>query len=221
MNIKLKEINKNNTLKYLVYRGGEIPDEFENLIDDCIKYIRENYIGKYTYKVFAKEDQSLQLVCIGNNIMNLLKTSTDVILMAVTLGQEIEKYINKSSYTDLTKSVVMDAVASAAIESLANDINEKLAEEYKPRFLTDRFSPGYGDMPISVQRNFLNLLNAKKLIGLGTSSSGIMQPKKSITAIIGISDIEQKHRHRGCENCRLFKECDFVKRGETCGYEFM
>lgn len=219
MNIKIREINKNNILKYLLYRGSDIPDELESLIDDCIEFVKKNYIGKYTYKVFTKGDESLKSVCIGNDIVELLETSNDVILMAVTLGQEVERYINKSTYIDLTKSVVMDAVASAVVESLANDINEMLEERYKPRFLTDRFSPGYGDMPIEVQKNFLDLLDAKKQIGLGTSSSGIMQPRKSITAIIGISNIEQKNRHRGCQACRLYKVCDFVKRGVTCGYE--
>lgn len=219
MNIKIRYINKNNILKFLDYRGSEIPVELEYLIDDLMEFVKENHIGKYTYKVFSKGDESLKSILIGNDIRDLLETSTDVILMAVTLGQEIEKNINKTSYVDLTKSVVLDAVASAAAESLANDINEILEEKYKGRYLTDRFSPGYGDMPIEVQRDFLNLLDAKKQIGLWTSSSGIMQPRKSVTAIIGISHREQKHRHRACGSCRLYRECDFIKRGETCGYE--
>lgn len=218
MDIKISQINKNNILKFLLYRGSQIPEELEKLINHSMEFIKENYIGKYTYKVFDKGDESLKAIYVGEDIANLLETSTDVILMAVTLGQEVEKYINKSSYIDLAKSVVLDAVTSAAVESLANDINQNLAKKYKPRFLTDRFSPGYGDMPIEVQKGFLDLLDAKKKIGLGTSSSGIMQPRKSITAILGISYVEQKHRHRGCGACRLYKECEFIKRGVTCGY---
>lgn len=219
MNIRIRNIDKNNILKFLHHRGSEIPVEFEKLIDDYIEYIKENHIGKYTYKVFTRGDEALQSILIGNDIMDLLESSTDVVLMAVTLGQEIERHIKKTSYIDLSKSVVLDAVASAAAESLANDINEILRGKYRGRYLTDRFSPGYGDMPIEVQRSFLNLLDAKRQIGLWTSSSGIMEPRKSVTAIIGISNEEQKHRQRGCETCRLYGECDLVRKGETCGYE--
>ena len=219
MNIRIRDINKNNILKFLHYKGSQIPVEFEDLIDDYIELVKENYIGKYTYKIFLKGDESLKSIFIGDDIWNLLETSTDVILMAVTLGQEIEKYINRVSYIDLTKSVVLDAVASAAAESLTNDINEVLEKRYKGRYLTDRFSPGYGDMPIEVQRNFLELLDARRQIGLWTSSSGIMEPRKSLTTIIGISNNEQMHRHRGCSLCSLYRECDFVNRGKRCGYE--
>lgn len=217
MKIRIDKINKNNILKFLYYRGSQIPEEIKNLIDNSIEVIKKNYIARYTYKVFSRKDHLLQPIFIGKDILNILETSTDVILMAVTLGYELERYINKCSYTDLAKSVVLDAAASAAAESLADDINRMLEEEYKPRFLTDRFSPGYGDMPIEVQRNFLDLLNAKKEIGLEASSYGIMQPKKSISAIIGISDIKQQHRLKGCGACKLFKECDYLRRGITCG----
>ncbi|NLW42461.1 MAG: hypothetical protein GXY89_04920, partial [Tissierellia bacterium] len=63
------------------------------------------------------------------------------------------------------------------------------------------------------------LINGEKDLGITTTESGIMIPRKSITAIIGISDKKQPRRRPGCENCRLFMECEFIKRGETCGYE--
>lgn len=219
MNIQIREINENNILKFLHYRGSQIPDDLENLIEDSANFIRENFLGKYSYKLFSIEDESLAPILIGNDIKELLATSSHVILMGLTLGQEVERHIRKLTYTDLTKSVIMDAVASAAVESLAEDINVKLADEFRPRYLTDRFSPGYGDMPIEIQGSFLDLLNAGKEIGLTTSSSGIMLPRKSISAIIGVSDKKQAYRHRGCATCRLYKECDFIKRGVTCAYE--
>jgi hypothetical protein len=213
MNIKINKINKNTILKYLHYKGSKIPVEFESIIDHSIEFIRENYFGKYIYRVLGITDDLLREILIGNDIAAHLKSSTEIIMMAVTLGQEVEKHINKLSYVDLTKSVILDSVASAAVESLADDISEKLAEEYKPRFLTDRFSPGYGDMPIEVQKKFMELLNTKSKIGLGVSSSGILQPRKSITAIMGISDVKQKHRNNKCELCNLYRECNFIKRG--------
>ena len=155
MNIKINKINKNTILKYLHYKGSKIPVEFESIIDHSIEFIRENYFGKYIYRVLGITDDLLREILIGNDIAAHLKSSRDN-NDGCNFGQEVEKHINKLSYVDLTKSVILDSVASAAVESLADDISEKLAEEYKPRFLTDRFSPGYGDMPIEVQKSLWN-----------------------------------------------------------------
>ncbi|MCR5275107.1 MAG: Vitamin B12 dependent methionine synthase activation subunit, partial [Clostridiales bacterium] len=48
------------------------------------------------------------------------------------------------------------------------------------------FSPGYGDLPIEVQKEFLPLLDAERRLGITLSDSYLMSPSKSVTAIIGI-----------------------------------
>lgn len=219
MEIRIKTVNKNEILKNLRYRGSEIPEDIDNLIDECVSEIILSTKGKYLVSEYEIKDPILKDLFLGDDIAKLLASSKKVILLAVTLGREIEMLIRKYTYTDLVKSVVMDAVASAGVESLANYINEELSHKYMPLHLTDRFSPGYGDLPIEVNVALLKVLNATKLIGLTTNESGIMVPRKSITAIVGISDRVQPHRHRGCETCRLYMECEFVKRGETCGYD--
>lgn len=219
MEIIIKQVNKNEILKNLRYRGSEIPPDIDALIEECISELKSRIKGKYIMDFLDMYNPLLSELIIGEDTKRLLSDSTKVILMAVTLGQEIEMLIRKYSYSDITKSVVMDAVASAGVESLANDINDMLIEEYAPMYLTDRFSPGYGDLPIGVNVKLLRVLNGTKKIGLTTSETGIMIPRKSITAIIGVSENPQPHRYRGCENCRLYRECEFVKRGETCGYD--
>lgn len=219
MDLNFANIKKNEILKNLQYRGSEIPEDIDYLISKSIEDLGKYTNPKYKYLEFKKDDENLKEILIGEDINNLLFSSESIVLMAVTLGREIEILIRKYSFSDLARSVILDATASAGVEALANDINKNLEEKYKPMFLTDRFSPGYGDMPISVQKNFLDLLNAQRELGMTTTSSGIMVPRKSITAVIGISKEKQSHRKPGCENCRLYMECEFIKRGETCGYE--
>ncbi len=219
MNLNFANIKKNEILKNLQYRGSEIPEDIDYLILKSIEDLEKHTKAKHKYLELKKQDEKLKDILIGKDINNLLLTSENLILMAVTLGREIEILIRKYSFSDLTRSVILDATASAGVEALANDINKNLEEKYKPMFLTDRFSPGYGDFPIEVQKDFLNLLNANRDLGITTTSSGIMIPRKSITAIIGISNEKQKHRKLGCESCKLFLECEYIRRGETCGYE--
>ena len=173
----------------------------------------------HVFRYFDIDDEVLKEIAVGRDMAELLRSSFKVILFAVTLGNEIEMAIRKLSFTNLSMSVVVDATASAAIEAFAEELDKSFQKEFSEFYLTDRFSPGYGDMPISIQNYFLTAINAKKEIGITTTAEGIMTPRKSITAIMGVSKEEQPHRHRGCENCRLFRNCEFRKRGENCGYE--
>ena len=105
------------------------------------------------------------------------------------------------------------------IEVLCDTIDAQFREEYKKQglFLTTRYSPGYGDLPIGIQRDFIRLLDTVRRIGLNVSDSGIMIPRKSVTAIIGISETEKKQEKLGCKGCNLVKACRFLRRGVTCG----
>ena len=58
-------------------------------------------------------------------------------------------------------------------------------------FVRPRYSPGYGDLSLDVQSSFLKALNAQKTIGLFLSEGGVMQPEKSVTALMGLSISEQ------------------------------
>jgi cobalamin-dependent methionine synthase I len=57
--------------------------------------------------------------------------------------------------------------------------------------LRPRFSPGYGDLSLSVQSDLLNVLDARRNIGLTLSDSLMMIPQKSVTAIVGLKPIHK------------------------------
>lgn len=219
MNNFFAHINKNEILKYLGYRTGEVPADIMEEIDEAISIVKKCARPKYVFRFFDIDDEVLKEIAVGRDMAELLRSSFKVILFAVTLGNEIEMEIRKLSFRDLSMSVVVDATASAAIEAFAEELDKSFQKEFSEFYLTDRFSPGYGDMPITIQNYFLTAINAKKEIGITTTAEGIMTPRKSITAIMGVSKEVQPHRHRGCENCRLFRKCEFRKRGENCGYE--
>ena len=85
------------------------------------------------------------------------------------------------------------------------------------KVLTSRYSPGYGDLPIAMQNEFLEILQAKKTIGLSVTSSNILIPRKSITAILGIIDEKNKEDELSCKDCNKNDSCNFTKGDVECG----
>ena len=114
------------------------------------------------------------------------------------------------------EAVIFDACGSAWVESGCDAAEAEIAARFKGRYLTDRFSPGYGDLPLSLQPAVLAALDAEKRLGIHLSDSFLMTPSKSVTAVIGVSDEPQPARVRGCGSCVMNKTCDYRKGGTTC-----
>lgn len=219
----LTEINRNEVLKYLRYRGGEVPAEIEAQIQEGMAAVLKSTRPRYRFQAFdIDRADGLRLVGTsfalpGEDIADLLAACDRCILLAATLGNELESLLRRAQLTDMARAVILDACASSAIENVCNNIETEILEQLPGMHLTDRFSPGYGDMPITVQREFCEVMDTARKIGLTVSESGIMIPRKSVTAIMGIADRPQPKRFRGCEHCGLFENCVFRKDGKTCG----
>ena len=83
-------------------------------------------------------------------------------------------------------------------------------------YLTGRYSPGYGDWPITVQPRIAALLDTPKRIGLYVTDTFLMLPRKSVTAVMGLSDVPVTGKRAGCAHCALREKCEYRKRGVTC-----
>lgn len=154
----------------------------------------------------------------GNDIEAHLEGCEKAILLAVTVGNEIETKIRAAQATDALMPVVLDACASVCIESYADEYCKELAELYgrDGLYLTERFSPGYGDFPIEKQSTLLKLTDATRKIGLCVTQSSILVPRKSVTAVLGMATVPVKGKLAGCKSCAMRGKCEFRKRGEVC-----
>lgn len=137
--------------------------------------------------------------------------------MAATLGIEIDRFISYTAQTNVGHSVITDAAATAAVEVLCDYLEAQIEKFETPSVLTRRYSCGYGDLPLGLQPKILTALNAPKLIGLNCSSSDIMIPRKSVTAIMGITAEKVKKNKEECESCNFNDRCSFRKAGAGCG----
>ena len=114
----------------------------------------------------------------------------------------------------MSKAVVLQACAAAMIEDYCDECQKKIADELLERglYLRPRFSPGYGDFDINNQEKFVNILESSKKIGLSLTNSFILVPTKSVTAVMGITENEEKCHIKGCEVCTK-KDCLFRRDG--------
>jgi hypothetical protein len=216
-------INKDEVLRYLGYKNQELDGITNGLIDESIEEIKQLIKEKYSYKFFdiARDKERIwikdtNLMLLGKDINRHLIHSKSCILMAVTLGHEVDMKIRYYEKTSMTKAMILDACAGAAIEEICDQVNTKLEIDVSKenKTLTSRYSPGYGDLPIEMQNDLLDVLGTKKNIGLSATSENILIPRKSVTAIIGIIDEKHKKEENRCLNCNKYHNCSY-RKGDT------
>lgn len=117
----------------------------------------------------------------------------------------------------MSRAVILDACASALVESGCDAAEAEIKARFPDRYLTDRFSPGYGDLPLELQPSICAALDTPRRLGLHVTGSLLLNPGKSVTAVIGLSDRPQMARIRGCAFCSMRETCTLRKGGKTCG----
>lgn len=125
----------------------------------------------------------------GNSIGKLLEGCRRCIVMAVTVGFEVDMKISALGSLSPALSLLAAAAASSAVEDACDACCESLEKEFGVS-LTVRFSPGYGDLPMNIQPDLLELTNARRDLGLTVGSNYMLSPIKSVTAIAGIKEVE-------------------------------
>ena len=218
-------VNRDLIYKYLGYNEKEniLTSDIKNLVEDEIIEVEEKITPKCLFSTIlpvniGKTTFISDLELLGEDIKLHLKGSTHAVLFAATLGVNIDKLIRKYEQTSMTKVVIIDAICNVIIEEFADEKENEYRDKLKTEglYLTERYSPGYGDLPISSQSSVLSALDAQRKIGLTVTNSGIMIPRKSITAILGISNIPVVGHKANCSKCVLEGKCAFKKRGQTC-----
>ena len=154
----------------------------------------------------------------GNDIKAHLKDCYGIMIMGVTLGNEVDTLIRRTEILNMSEAVILDAACNVAIEEFSEKCEEEIRKNIRQdnKYLTMRYSPGYGDFPINIQEDLVNIIDGTRKIGLSVTSSHIMIPRKSITSIMGVANIDVKGKMAGCKNCVMKNKCIYRKRGTTC-----
>ena len=159
-------------------------ESLEKLIQEHNKAAHYKYA--YTEFPIRIDDDVVDLGFINiksSSISKVLEGCERAILIALSSGLDVDRLISKKHYLSDTDAFLLDAIASAAVESFADYVCANIS---KNKAMTRRFSPGYSDFSIEVQPAFLDSLDAHNTVGIALTDSFLMIPAKSITAIIGI-----------------------------------
>ena len=173
--------------------GGTGQEDVLLLAKECADMVR----GKLSYQVCWREfpvrfeGSVTDMGFIRSESLSLrrcLAGCERAILFAATVGIEMDRLIAHFSAVSPVRALLLQAVGAERIEALCDrfcgDISgEAVAHGERIR---PRFSPGYGDLPIEVQRDIFRVLDCPANIGLTLNESLLMSPSKSVTAIIGV-----------------------------------
>lgn len=213
---KALELDRAQVLRYLGVKG-KADAITTQLMDKAQAELEKNAQPK---TVTAQADCSqLQSCWQGQDIVRHLKGCERCVLMGCTLGAGLDRAARAAAAADMAYAVVLDAMASVLAETVAEQAEQQLRQSLHEQglFLTGRYSPGYGDWPIQVQNDLIRLLDAPRKIGLCATGTHLLVPRKSITAVMGISDHPVTGHLAGCEHCALQGKCRYRKEGKTCG----
>ena len=218
------EIDIAEAVRYMGYRGIEPDDRQMQQIKDCAALVKKTIVPAWVARVFPIEfaDEGVRLagtslVMSGSDIREHLSGCHSCVLFCATAGSKADELIRMKEKEDITAGYFTDCLCSAAAEGICNAVERELSRRLSDKFLTWRFSPGYGDLPLDIQPDIIAVLDAGKRAGVSVTQSLLMIPRKSVTAVIGISDEPIEQKRRGCERCAIKDKCNFRKAGEHCG----
>ena len=217
------ELNIDEALRYLG-AGRQAPPELRREAEDTARRLTARLRPRSTYWVSSLERRDgvlclpeADLILPGKDAETMLADCGRVALLGCTLGAEFESMLRAEQARDMAKAVLLDACGSAWVESGCDEAEREIAARFPGQYLTDRFSPGYGDLPLSIQPAICGALDLGRRLGVHVSERFLMNPTKSVTALIGISDRPQMARIRGCAYCTMRETCMLCKGGKHCG----
>lgn len=215
-------LNESEILRYLGCQDPCPPQELVEAVRSGSRDVLAAARPRTVWRLLPLEGTALtgsRVTLAGQDIARHLSGCTQAVLMAATLGPDVEQLLQRAQVRDMARALVLDSCASAAIEAVCDRLEGELRERFlaQGRYLTDRFSPGYGDFPIGQQPELCALLDTQRRIGLTLSASGIMIPRKSVTAVLGVADSPRHRRSSGCPGCAMYEHCGMRKRGTPCG----
>lgn len=207
------KIERTELLRYLGWRGqpldGITTSSLERMSARCLEVAApRSVVRRFAYANGVLSDIGVKLE--GADIAKHLSGVDEVYLIAATVGAGIERELTRLTAVSRTDALVFDAAASCAIESY---LDERCAELEKDsgRILLPRFSCGYGDFPISAQKDICALLNTPTRIGVCVDENYTLSPLKSVTAVIGI--LKEGETRKACASrCALCAKTDCAYR---------
>ncbi|MHC1747212.1 MAG: hypothetical protein AB9856_02340 [Cellulosilyticaceae bacterium] len=198
------EPNKNYILTRLGYKryktevGTKTIIQIQQWINEALQLNRPK-AAYSTVKIIKKNDDTIMIpypdkveneyiVLKSKKLCAFLEEYQEVLLVGATVGPQIVTRIKEEFKENPTKAVVYDATASQSADACLDVVVTLLRKIYGLKGSTlspKRYSPGYGDLSLETQKAIADFLGLYK-IGVTVNDSFMLEPEKSVIAIVGI-----------------------------------
>ncbi len=187
LNLEAPPFDKREIMRYAISQGAE---DLSRLLDECI----DKCGGVLKYNVvfcelnFTIDEDLCDFGAFSVSSRFLSENLSDakrVFLFVASVGHGIDRLISKYSRTSPLKALLFNAIGTERVEALADSFVSLLEKNFSMK-ASSRFSAGYGDLPLQLQKDIFALLSPEKQMGVFLSDSFIMSPSKSVTAFVGL-----------------------------------
>lgn len=231
----------NNLHRDLVQRHSGIiqaPQLSRKLIDEVSQEILTQIEPKASWEIFpyhSKEaaiEGKAKVMLQGKKLPHRLCQCHHIVVLAICLGAELQNTIrNYMLQSSLLKAILMEDAGSAAINQVCSILVKRITEsiKYENWELTERYLVGYGDGEISDAPKLLALVEGSSL-GIKYGGEGMLYPRQTLVAVMGIYDKKQKDGKAGiatmpCQKCQEenceFREQEYREPRESDWEEYM
>lgn len=208
----------------LRYMGAAGADEaLRAQAAQVLEETRRSFPPRYAYRLSRVDMQAdgvhlaeIPLALPGKLAARMLGECHHAAVLVCTLGLRFEQHCRACQARDMTRALMLDACGSALVEHGCDQAEGEIQHSFPHAHLTERFSPGYGDLPLNLQPAICTALDSRRRLGVHVSPACMLTPQKSVTAIIGLADAPQPARIRGCACCALRAQCMLRKEGHSC-----
>lgn len=240
MNLKTERAIDRSRWLAALHVKGNADEVLWGRMEEAEALLFEAAVPRTTYRIMQRAD----VQTCGFSIEKHLEGCHKVIILAATLGAGVDQLLRRMQIADMALAVIIDSGASVLIEQVCDALEEELRQKLSSgnarqmsatgqtgaaaqtdtgasaEYMTSRFSPGYGDYPITEQSRIIRYLDAQRQIGLHITADSLMIPRKSITALIGVADHPVTGKLATCTECVLRDKCTLRKEGKYCGSRF-
>ena len=223
MALSISSLNLDEVLRYMGCPPDLADQGLRSLAQQACGQILREARPRWAWRCFdiAEDPEGVRLSCglllPGRDLKRHLAGCRRAVLFCATLGVQVDSFIRRAQSVDMLHGLALDCAADTAVEQVCDQIEAELQGQFPGCFFPFRYSPGYGDLPLTLQNELLDLLDAPRRVGLTASASHILIPRKSVTAILGVADQPIAQSVRSCLSCPAHDNCSYRKSGGHCG----
>jgi hypothetical protein len=204
-------VNKQEIVRSIGYSAREIPEYFNTMIERILPQLSKRCAIRAGYSVLEakKLKDRNDGFYVGETffttkkiVANRLKNAEQAACFICTIGPQMESWAARLFREGETvMGHLVDTVATAAVENVADMLHEHLGRKMRERGLgvTNRYSPGYCGWSVSEQHALFSLFPVD-FCGVNLTESALMKPIKSVSGMIGIGRAVKYARYT-CEQC--------------------